>query len=309
MRRRFTQQFLYFGLAGALFGEIALAQNTQSPSTPAANSPAQTQSAPADQQPARVPGTTPSQQIENQQTPRPTQEQNAQQPASTAQTPTNQQSPRIAPGSVIPVQLTKTVDAKKVKNGDEVVAKVTQDLKSNSTGQVILAKDTKVIGHVTEAQARNKEQKSSELAIAFDHAEMNGNDVQMPMSIQAIIGPPRNNANNSGSASSPDAGMQGNANPNPGASGSGTRPGMGGSTANNMPNTSPEPASSGPTENQSSSTQALPQITASTQGVLGLNGDMRLSTATNNGTGTVVSSEKTNVKLPDGTMMLLRVNQ
>src|SRR5690242_4493829 len=38
---------------------------------------------------------------------------------------------RIAPGSVIPARLDKTVDAKKVKQGDEVVAKVPQDLQSN----------------------------------------------------------------------------------------------------------------------------------------------------------------------------------
>ena len=33
--------------------------------------------------------------------------------------------PRIGSGSVIPVQLVKTVDAKKAKTGDEVEAKVT----------------------------------------------------------------------------------------------------------------------------------------------------------------------------------------
>ncbi|HZC23015.1 MAG TPA: hypothetical protein VE866_06730, partial [Candidatus Binatia bacterium] len=60
--------------------------------------------------------------------------------------------PKIAPGSVIPVQLTKTVDAKKAKTGDEVVAKVTQDMKTQ-TGEVLVPKDTKVTGHVTEAQA------------------------------------------------------------------------------------------------------------------------------------------------------------
>ena len=54
---------------------------------------------------------------------------------------------RIAPGSVIPVELTKTVDAKKVKPGDEVVAKVTGDLKNNA-GTVIVPKDTKIVGHV-----------------------------------------------------------------------------------------------------------------------------------------------------------------
>ncbi len=97
--------------------------------------------------------------------------------------------PRIAPGSVIPVQLTKTVDAKKAKTGDEVVAKVTQDMKTQ-TGEVLVPKDTKVIGHVTEAQARTKGEKESELAIAFDHAVLkNGENVRLPMSIQAVIAP------------------------------------------------------------------------------------------------------------------------
>ena len=97
--------------------------------------------------------------------------------------------PRIAPGSVIPVQLTKTVDAKKVKTGDEIVAKVTQDMKTK-TGEVLVPKDTEVIGHVTEAQARTKGEKESELAIAFDQAILkNGENVRLPMSIQAVIAP------------------------------------------------------------------------------------------------------------------------
>ena len=88
-------------------------------------------------------------------------------PASQQAAATNQ--PKIAPGSVIPVQLTKTVDAKKVKTGDEVVAKVTMDMKTQ-TGQVLVPKDTKVIGHVTEAQARHKDEKESQLGIAFNEA-------------------------------------------------------------------------------------------------------------------------------------------
>src|ERR1700746_1924458 len=46
---------------------------------------------------------------------------------------------RIAPGNVIPVELTKTVDAKKAKTGDEVLAKVTRDMKT-STGEVLVPK-------------------------------------------------------------------------------------------------------------------------------------------------------------------------
>src|SRR5690349_3599678 len=92
--------------------------------------------------------------------------------------------PRFAPGTVIPVELTKSIDAKKAKTGDGVEAKVTQDLKSGN-GQVIVPKDTKVVGHLTEVQARNKEQKESQLGIAFDRAVIKGgSDVSLPMSIQ-----------------------------------------------------------------------------------------------------------------------------
>jgi len=70
-----------------------------------------------------------------------------------------------------------------------VEAKVSQDLKA-ADGQVIVPKDTKVIAHVTEAQARSKEQKESQVGIAFDRAAMkNGNDLVLPMLIQAIIAP------------------------------------------------------------------------------------------------------------------------
>ena len=72
------------------------------------------------------------------------------QPAPASGTAPATTTPRLAPGSVIPAELTKTVDAKKVKTGDEVVAKVTQDLRNNA-GTIIVAKDTKIVGHVTDA--------------------------------------------------------------------------------------------------------------------------------------------------------------
>jgi hypothetical protein len=109
---------------------------------------------------------------------------------------------RIAPGSVIPVQLAKTVDAKKVKTGDQVVAKVTQDLK-NQTGEILVPKDTEVVGHVTEAQARSKQEKESELGIAFDHAVVKGENVNIPMSIQAVIGQ-QNSPETASSGSAPE---------------------------------------------------------------------------------------------------------
>ncbi len=212
---------------------------------------------------------------------------------------------KIAPGSVIPVQLTKTVDAKKAKTGDEVVATVTQDMKTNS-GEVLMPKDTKVIGHVTEAQARNKEQKQSELAIAFDHAVVKGDQMQLPMSIQAVIAPP-SLSNNSG-AGAPDQGPAraggGGASPSGAANGS-ARPGaMGGTNSSAQQNYPPDAApQSGP------QTNAPPAINGNTQGVIGIS-DVRLESGSQNSQqGSVLTSEKNNVKIEKGTMMLLRVNQ
>ena len=97
---------------------------------------------------------------------------------------------RIAPGSVIPVQLTKTIDAKKAKTGEQVEARVTQDMKTGN-GEVLLPKDTKVIGHITEDQPRAKGEKESHIAIAFDRVvTKDGTDSTLPMSIQAIGSPP-----------------------------------------------------------------------------------------------------------------------
>jgi hypothetical protein len=207
---------------------------------------------------------------------------------------------RIAPGSVIPVSLTKTIDAKKVKTGDQVVAKVTQDMKTNS-GEVLVPKDTKVMGHVTEAQPRNKDQKESQVGIAFDRAMMkDGSAMQIPMSIQAIIGQ-QNDQNNSGSGSGEAAAPTGGA--SSGATGS-PRGGMGGSAPASAPS-----ASSGTPGDAPAGKSSRPPITAQTEGVVGIS-DLKLSRAASSAAeGSVVSSEKNNVKLESGTMMLLRVGQ
>ncbi|MGA9511901.1 MAG: hypothetical protein WBV55_25000 [Candidatus Sulfotelmatobacter sp.] len=209
--------------------------------------------------------------------------------------------PRIAPGSVIPVSLTKTIDAKKAKTGEEVVARVTQDMKSTG-GEILVPKDTKVIGHVTEAQPHNKQQKESQVGILFDHAVMkDGNTMQMPMSIQAIIGQ-QNEQNNSGGGNSEAAAPSGSASP---SNGSGARPGMSGSSP------APSSASAGndTPSNTGTAKSSRPPITAQTQGVVGIS-DLTLSPPASNSTeGSVVTSEKNNVKLESGTMMLLRVNQ
>jgi len=240
----------------------------------------------------------------------------AQDPAPRGNTPTAQPSaqapaapapntPRIAPGSVIPVELTKTIDAKKAKSGDPVEAKVTQDLKTNN-GDVVVPKDTKVVGRVTGAQARTKDQKESQVAIAFDHAIMkNGGDVPLPLSIQAIISPNAFNGGNNHSTSS---------SPAPAAtapSGGGVAPNTGGRTgtsAGSMPSEAPSSTRQVPPPSDQNTANNAPQITGKTEGVIGIS-NLNLSSSSQNGQGSVLTSEKNNVKLESGTLMLLRVNQ
>lgn len=215
-----------------------------------------------------------------------------------------QQSTRIAPGSVIPVELTKTIDAKKAKTGDPVEAKVTQDLKADS-GQVLVPKDTKVVGHVTEAQARTKEQKESQVAIAFDHAVMrNGGDVPMPMSIQAVISPSAANGGNSANAGDGGTGQP------YGSSGSGapaTGSNRGGMSTGTPPPSSGTQAGGVPGPSSQAGGGSSQPITGKTEGVVGIS-NLKLSAASQPAQGSVLSSEKSNVKLESGTLMLLRVN-
>ncbi len=216
-------------------------------------------------------------------------------PLPTQQTPTSQAaqpgSQQIAPGSVIPVQLSKTIDSKKVQPGDEVAAKVTEDMKSQN-GEVLVPKGTEVIGHVTEAQARTKEQKESDIGIAFDHAVMkNGTDLHLPMSIQAIIAPP------SPASGSETAGQQASV---PGAMTPGGMP-PGRQSTNGA-----APAGEWPTNNPSETNQRQP-ITGKTQGVVGFS-NLNLTAAASTKDGSVISSTKSNVRLESGTLLLLRVS-
>jgi hypothetical protein len=215
---------------------------------------------------------------------------------------------KIAPGSVLPAQLSKTVDAKKAKSGDEVVATITQDMKNNA-GEVIVPKDTKILGHVTEAQPRNKEQKESQLGITFDHAVVNGNQTSIPMSIQAIIAPPQMNpAAAAGGGGTPEAPSSPNPNANMGGSQAGRSPSGGGSNQSAQQN---YPQSNADASGASEQAQngGRPPITGNTQGVIGMDNVKLENNAQNNTQGSLVTSEKNNVKIEKGTVLLLKVNQ
>ena len=69
-------------------------------------------------------------------------------------------------GTLMYLELSKTVDARKAKVGDQVTAVLLADVLSH--GKIAVHRDSKVIGHVTEAQAYTKDNPESRLGIVFD---------------------------------------------------------------------------------------------------------------------------------------------
>jgi hypothetical protein len=91
---------------------------------------------------------------------------------------------RLENGSVLYMELSKTVDAKKAKVGDPVTAVLIADVLSH--GKIAIRHDAKVVGHVTEVQPQTKEIPESRLGIVFDKVLTKGGDVAFQSLLLAI---------------------------------------------------------------------------------------------------------------------------
>lgn len=86
--------------------------------------------------------------------------------------------------SSLQAQLQNTLDVKNAKVGDEVILKTTQAIKQN--GQVVVAKGSQLVGHVTEVQQRAKNGAASRLGLVFDSLKNGGTITPITASIVSI---------------------------------------------------------------------------------------------------------------------------
>lgn len=223
----------------------------------------------------------------------------------------------LSQGSTLHTELSKPVDAKKCKPGDEVTAKVTEDVKYN--GKVVVRKGSKVVGHVTEVQAHSKEHADSRVGISFDKLMMSGGQ-EMAFSgvIQAIAPPVQAGAAAQAAtmdSATADGGGRGLGGGRP-AGGSGGLGGVAGgavSTVGSTAGAATHTAGSvggdvGATAGAATrglSTQG--SLTAASTGVVGLQGLALASSTAANAQGSLITSPSQNVRLDSGTQMLLRV--
>jgi hypothetical protein len=176
---------------------------------------------------------------------------------------------------VMPVELTKSLDSKKLKEGDPVTGRIAADLRLKDGTSI--PRGSKVTGHVTESKARSKGDAQSALGIVFDKISLpGGKDLAIKGEIQAIAPNPN--------SSTPEA-----------SSGS-VGPGM---------MAGHEGASAGTTPPTMSSAPASPQegrqiLTGQSKGVIGFH-NLEL------GENSVLISTGKNVSLDSGTQMMIQV--
>ena len=205
----------------------------------------------------------------------------------------------LPPGTVLSVELSKSLDAKKAKPNDKIEARTATDLLAH--GHILVPRKTKVIGHVTEAKAHSKASPNSLVGITFDRLLLkDGREVPLQLAVQAVgrpldFGP--------AVESVPDSLADASSMP-------GKPPTMGSQTpADAAASGSPTPRYPGSiTDPPSPRTAGLNRSTVSplgptSRGVVGMKG-LSLDTS---GPVSVLSSNTENVHLDSGAQLILRV--
>jgi hypothetical protein len=218
----------------------------------------------------------------------------------------------LANGTTINAVLVDPVDARKNKPGDAVVAKTTQDVKSD--GQVVIPKGSRVIGHVTKANALAKSESQSSLGIVFDHALLKGcQEVPLNTTVQAVAAAQSSaytsTADDMGSMSSMGSGAVAGGSRASGGLVGGVTSSAGG-TAGTVTNVATGiRGNAGGALNSATSAggSVNGSLNSTSAGVVGLPG-MTLNSATSTmAQGSLITSTGKNIHLNSGTQMLLKV--
>jgi hypothetical protein len=212
---------------------------------------------------------------------------------------------QLQSGSTVHAELTKPVDVRKNKPGDEVVAKTTQDVKSD--GKVVIPKGSKIVGHVTEANARAKGQENSSLGLAFDHAVLkNGTTIPVSFAVQAL-GNSRTAIQDDSMMASDTMAMAPSAASSVRSSGGGLVGGVG-ATAGAVTNTAVGTTGTlGSASQLGGSVAGSSPLNSTSNGVVGMPNLNLVSTAASSSS-SMITSKTTNVRLDSGTEMILRAN-
>jgi len=211
-------------------------------------------------------------------------------------------------------EFTQSLNSKSAKPGETVKAKVIQDVLAH--GKVLVRRDSKIIGHITESQAGTKDT-PARLGIVFDKVVLKGGGElefhglieamapPMPSATDApdLMGPPpMAGGRYSGSGPQPMGSSSSNASgrgisSNPGATKEG-RPSVSGTTGSSTAGLTSDP---GPPVSPAGA------LSIGAHGVFGIPGLRLLHGPSGGATASVVTSVRDNVKLETGTQIVIQV--
>ena len=187
------------------------------------------------------------------------QQQDQQQPPSTT-SPVPQSQPgadksqlSAAAAQLKPVtgELVNKLDSKSAKEGDSVVLKTKEDVKFSGGAEI--PKGSKLVGHVTNVQARADDKENSQIAIQFDQAELkDGQNVAIESVIQSVSpapgagsamdnGSPVNDGTSSATSASTPSAPNGESPSSPGMTGSNSNMNQNAGNSRPEPNRTAEP--------------------------------------------------------------------
>jgi hypothetical protein len=204
----------------------------------------------------------------------------------------------LDPGTLLSVELSKSLDARKSKANDRIEARTATDILAH--GRIVVRRDTKILGHVTSAKPRTKESADSMLGITFDRMQLkSGSEVPLPMVIQAVARPLQ-------PAYTPEGNIASRPGMPPGLSSQ--RIPLGDASTSNAPSAVP-PTFPGdlavppdPMAPRNINSTVVP-LSPSSHGIVGMKG-LSLETTPSE---SVLSSNTVNVHLDGGTQLILRV--
>jgi hypothetical protein len=199
----------------------------------------------------------------------------------------------LAAGTGIFAELNGGIDSKKAKVGDSITLHTTQPVKSTDD-RMILPKGTKLVGHLTQSEARSKGASESALGIVFDKAILkDGREVPLNVVVQAMGAP----------VGFTESGAMGPGQDQSGAGTARSSP-MGGSRTG-PPSASPPTGGVGSGAPVSVGGEDSAPLSPNSRGVVGMRGLSLNTTTANNVLVSVVTSDGKNVRLDGGTRFLL----
>ena len=141
----------------------------------------------------------------------------SQAPAQTSPAPAGTTANNDKPHGIMPAELTKSLDSKKLKEGDPVEARITAELHMRD-GETI-PRGSKLTGHVTEAKARSKGDPQAALGITFDKLTTPTGKVMAVTAVLQAVGPSLSSGPNAQGERGPGPGIGMMAKVDPGAGG------------------------------------------------------------------------------------------